>query len=46
MALGYLHADGLRANVLHLPVLGNGDGGIYTTAADMHTFWNSLSKAG
>jgi CubicO group peptidase (beta-lactamase class C family) len=43
MALGYLHPDGLRSNVLHLPVLGNGDGGIYTTAADMHTFWNALT---
>jgi CubicO group peptidase (beta-lactamase class C family) len=39
MALGYLHPDGLRTNVLHLPVRGNGDGGIYTTAADMHAFW-------
>lgn len=42
MALGYLHPDGLRTNVLHLPVRGNGDGGIYTTATDMHTFWNAL----
>ena len=35
-ALGYLHAadheDGLRTNVLHLPVVGGGDGGIFTTA--------------
>ena len=28
-ALGYLAADGLRTNVLHLPVRGSGDGGIY-----------------
>lgn len=42
MALGYLHHDGLRTNALHLPVRGNGDGGIYTTAADMHTFWNAF----
>ncbi len=42
MALGYLHLDGLRTHVLHLPVRGNGDGGIYTTATDMHTFWNAL----
>jgi len=27
-ALGYLDDDGLRTNVLHLPVRGNGDGGI------------------
>lgn len=42
MAMGYLHFDGLRTNVLHLPIRGNGDGGIYTTATDMHTFWNAL----
>jgi CubicO group peptidase (beta-lactamase class C family) len=42
MALGYLHADGLQTNVLHLPVRGNGDGGIYTTVADVHAFWNAL----
>ena len=42
MALGYLYPDGLRTNVLHLPVVGNGDGGIYTTSADMHTFWNAF----
>ena len=42
MALGYLSADGLRTNVFHLPVLGNGDGGIYTTVADMHVFWNAF----
>ena len=43
MALGYLHDDGLRTNVLHLPVRGNGDGGIYTTAGDMTTFWNAFA---
>jgi CubicO group peptidase (beta-lactamase class C family) len=42
MALGYLHLDGLRTNVMHLPVRGNGDGGIYTTVADVHIFWNAL----
>lgn len=42
MALGYLHSDGLRTNLLHLPVLGNGDGGIYTTVADVHSFWEAL----
>ena len=41
-AVGYLHADGLRTNVLHLPVLGTGDGGIYSTAADLSAFWDSL----
>jgi CubicO group peptidase (beta-lactamase class C family) len=41
-ARGYLSADGLRTNVFHLPVLGNGDGGIYSTAADLSAFWDSL----
>jgi CubicO group peptidase (beta-lactamase class C family) len=38
-ALGYLTADGLRTNVFHLPVRGTGDGGIYSTAADIHSLW-------
>ena len=41
-ALGYLFNDGDRSNVLHLPIRGNGDGGIYTTADDLHTFWRAL----
>jgi CubicO group peptidase (beta-lactamase class C family) len=41
-ALGYLAADGLRTNVLHLPVRGVGDGGAYTTAADVHALWAAL----
>lgn len=41
-ALGYLAADGLRTNVLHLPVVGSGDGGVYSTVADVSTFWGSL----
>jgi hypothetical protein len=28
--------------VFHLPVRGNGDGGIYTTAADFHALWDAL----
>ncbi|MEO7587700.1 MAG: serine hydrolase domain-containing protein [Arachnia sp.] len=39
-ALGYL-SDG-RTNILHLPVIGTGDGGAYTTAADMLRFWDAL----
>jgi hypothetical protein len=35
-AVGYLAAEGLRTNVFHLPVCGSGDGGIHTTAADVH----------
>ena len=41
-AVGYLDAEGLRTNVLHLPVRGSGDGGICTTAADVATFWEAL----
>jgi CubicO group peptidase (beta-lactamase class C family) len=42
VALGYLDTEGQRTNVLHLPVLGTGDGGIATTADDMATFWAAL----
>ena len=41
-ALGYLATDGLTTNVFHLPVRGSGDGGIYSTAADVHAFWKAL----
>lgn len=41
-ARGYLAVDGLRTNVFHLPVVGSGDGGAYTTVADLSTFWDSL----
>lgn len=42
MAVGYLQPHGLQTNHLHLPVRGNGDGGVYTTVADMHTFWDAF----
>lgn len=41
-ALGYLTVDGPRTNVFHLPVLGSGDGGIFSTAADLSAFWDAL----
>ena len=41
-ALGYLAEDGPRTNVLHLPVRGSGDGGIFTTAADVSALWTAL----
>ena len=42
-ATGYLSIDGVsRANVFHLPVRGTGDGGIYSTAADVSSFWRAL----
>jgi CubicO group peptidase (beta-lactamase class C family) len=41
-AVGYLAADGLRTNVFHLPVRGSGDGGIYSTAADLTSMWTAM----
>jgi CubicO group peptidase (beta-lactamase class C family) len=41
-AVGYLGADGLRTNVLHLPVRGSGDGGIYSTPADIGALWKAM----
>ena len=41
-ATGYL-GDGLRTNVLHLPIRGSGDGGIFTTADDVHALWQALA---
>lgn len=39
-ALGYLR-DG-RTNVGHLPVIGTGDGGAYSTGPDLLRFWSAL----
>ena len=44
-ATGYLFATGHRANTLHLPVRGNGDGGAFTTVDDLHRFWLALFNA-
>ena len=41
-AHGYLEPTGLRTNVLHLPVRGTGDGGIYSTAADIAALWRAF----
>ena len=41
-ALGYLYAAAPRTNVHHLPVVGSGDGGIYTTVGDVHAFWRAF----
>ena len=42
-ALGYLPIEGTsRTNVFHLPVLGSGDGGIYSTVADVRSLWTAL----
>jgi len=42
VAMGYLDVTGLRTNVLHLPVLGVGDGGLTTTVADVRRLWEAL----
>ncbi len=41
-ALGYIEGEGLQTNVLHLPVRGSGDGGVYTTVADVETLWDAF----
>ena len=41
-AIGYLTATEPRTNVLHLPVVGSGDGGMYSTLEDFHSFWPAL----
>jgi CubicO group peptidase (beta-lactamase class C family) len=40
-ATGYL--DDGRTNVFAVPVRGNGDGGAYTTVADVRAFWRALA---
>lgn len=42
VAIGYLHDHGLRSNVFHLPVVGSGDGGLITTAADVRRLWGAF----
>jgi CubicO group peptidase (beta-lactamase class C family) len=42
-ALGYLQLDGAwRTNVFHLPVRGTGDGGAYSTVADIRALWRAF----
>ena len=42
-AMGYIDIDGVwRSNVFHLPVRGGGDGGIYTTVADIRLLWTAF----
>ncbi|HEY6571668.1 MAG TPA: serine hydrolase domain-containing protein [Candidatus Limnocylindrales bacterium] len=41
-ATNYLAADGLRTNQLHMPLRGVGDGGLFSTLADMRSFWAAL----
>jgi CubicO group peptidase (beta-lactamase class C family) len=39
-ALGYVGPS--RTNVFHLPVRGSGDGGVYSTVADVHALWQAF----
>ena len=42
-ALGYVEVDGAwRTNVFHLPVRGSGDGGVYSTVADLRSLWKAF----
>jgi CubicO group peptidase (beta-lactamase class C family) len=41
-AVGYLAGHAARTNVFHLPVRGSGDGGIYSTLADIRSFWRAF----
>ena len=42
-ALGYVPMDGTwRTNVFHLPVRGVGDGGVYSTVADLRRLWQAM----
>lgn len=42
-ATGYLEVDGeWRTNVFHLPVRGSGDGGVYSTVADIGSLWRAF----
>ncbi len=44
-ALGYVEVEGQwRTNVFYLPVVATGDGGMYTTTADMARFWTALNS--
>lgn len=42
-ASGYItEGENWRSNIFAIPVIGHGDGGAYTTTADMNRFWMTL----
>jgi CubicO group peptidase (beta-lactamase class C family) len=41
-AIGYLDPAGSRTNAGILPLRGGGDGGIYSTATDIHSLWTAM----
>ena len=40
-AIGYLE-DRHTSNIFNIPIRGGGDGGMFTTTADLHSLWNRL----
>jgi CubicO group peptidase (beta-lactamase class C family) len=42
VANGYLELVGPRTNIFHLPVLGGGDGGLFSTVTDLDRLWRTL----
>jgi CubicO group peptidase (beta-lactamase class C family) len=43
-ATGYISTEGSgRSNIYQLPIRGGGDGGMFTTAGDLHSFWDKLT---
>lgn len=43
--LGYIEKDkNNRTNIFSLPIIGGGDGGMFTTVNDIQSFWKSLIK--
>ena len=41
-AIGYLELTGLRTNALHIPLVGVGDGGLFSTVDDIDRWWRAL----
>ncbi len=42
-AVGYIpEGESWRSNIFSIPVIGHGDGGAYTTTADMNRFWTAF----
>jgi CubicO group peptidase (beta-lactamase class C family) len=42
-ATGHVDATGTQTNTLHMPLLGVGDGGLYSSADDVASFWAALT---
>ncbi|MGC4175642.1 serine hydrolase domain-containing protein [Demequina sp.] len=42
VAVGYVESEGLRSNVLHMPLIGPGDGCAISSVADSARFWDAL----